>query len=231
MLLQNQQLLGVIRLAVAKGGVALAVVIVAVVAVSVGYILTSPSSTGLTPTSNDFAQTKYTQYVHLYADGNGWDYYYYQLGKGPINPVIYVKTGTTVVFNVTEEDDLPHTLTIAFDGSPTSTLGSSLISNPSQINSNPTKYENTGGSYTIISESQLGQTPGVTVQGKYPFLNPGVYTYWCLVHPTTMFGLIIVGSNASANVTSGNAHPLSSGLAVTCCTASSLTLTALEAKD
>ncbi|MEM0157931.1 MAG: hypothetical protein QW812_00270 [Thermoplasmataceae archaeon] len=197
-------------MAVAKGGVAFAAVIIIVVALALSYILTSPSSTGLTPTSNDFAQTKYTQYVHLYADGNGWDYYYYLHGIGPINPVIYVKTGTTVIFNVTEEDDLPHTLTIAFDGSPTSALGSSLISNPGQINSNPTKYENTGASYTIISESQLGQVPGVTVQGKYPFLTAGVYTYWCLVHPTTMFGLIIVGSNASANVTVGASHPVPS---------------------
>jgi plastocyanin len=188
-----------------KGGVTLALVIIVVIALGMTYILSAPTVEGITPTN--FSH-KYVASVHLGANANGWDFPTgpYNFDNGTVNPTFYYKVGTLVYYNVTEEDDLPHTLTIGYDGSATSTIGSSLISNPGLIKKNPTAYEFTSKSYTVISTSQLTQVPGHTASGKYPFQTAGVYTYWCTVHPTTMYGLIFV--NATSAGTSIQFHQL-----------------------
>ncbi|WP_393970764.1 cupredoxin domain-containing protein [Oxyplasma meridianum] len=188
-----------------KGGVTLALVIIVVIALGMTYILSAPTIEGITPTN--FSH-KYVAYVNLGADANGWDFPVgsYNFDNGTVNPTFYFKVGTLVYFNVTEEDDLPHTLTIGYDGSASSTMGSSLIANPGLIKKNPTSYEITSKSYTAITTSQLTQVPGHTASGKFPFNTAGVYTYWCTVHPTTMYGLIIV--NATSSGTSIQFHQL-----------------------
>lgn len=179
-----------------KGGVTLALVIIVVIALGMTYILTAPTVEGITPTN--FSH-KYVASVHLGANANGWDFPTgpYNFDNGTVNPTFYFKVGTLVYYNVTEEDDLPHTLTIGYDGSATSTIGSSLIANPGLIKKSPTSYEFASKSYTVVTQSQLTQVPGHTAPGKYPFQTAGVYTYWCTVHPTTMYGLIFVNSTST----------------------------------
>ena len=181
-----------------KGGVTLALVIVVVIALSMTYILSAPTVEGITPTN--FSH-KYVASVDLGANANGWDFPTgpYHFGNGTVNPTFYYKVGTLVYYNVTEEDDLPHTLTIGYDGSATSTIGSSLIANPSLIKKSPTSYEFASKSYTVVTQSKLTQVPGHTAPGKFPFETAGVYTYWCTVHPTTMYGLIFVNATTAGS--------------------------------
>ena len=185
-------------------GIVFATLIVVVVALSFGYILSSPTSAGLTPTSAEYSQATGTMYVHMYADASGWDQHYNNINSSdPINPTIFVKVDTTVYFNVTEEDGEPHTLTVAYLGSSNTSANIPIVNgnvSNSAMLAKYSNYEPTGKSYTIITTAQLTTTIGHTAQGKYPFTKAGVYAYWCTVHPFSMLGVIIVGSYQSTNV-------------------------------
>ncbi len=192
-------------MALRNGGTTFTLIVVIVIAMAFGYILTSGGSS-LYPTSTQYSAMKYSANINMWADANGWE-----LKQGPaatsydikatnlINPILYYKADTLIYFNITEADGAPHDFTICYDGSNTSTLFSTITSGPSSIYSNPTKWENTGASYTIISVSQLTQNIGHTASSKYPFEKPGIYTYWCTVHPTEMYGLIIINGASSSS--------------------------------
>ena len=115
------------------------------------------------------------QNITLYACADGWDY-----GHGPINPTLVVANDTVVCFTVIEEGNQPHTLTIA--------PGSSESS-----------YQD-----TLLTPSQITTVPGTVSHVKAFFDTPGVYTYWCTVHPETMVGTLYV--NTTVNVTVPAVH-------------------------
>ena len=181
-----------------NGGVAFTIIVVLVISMAFGYILTSGTSSNLVPPTN--AVTKHVGNITMWADAGGWE-----LKQGPaatsydpsatslINQIFYFNESTLVYINLTEADGAPHTFTIAYDGANTSSLYSSITTG---IYQNPTKYESSN-SYTIISISQLTQNVGHFVSKTYPFEKPGIYTYWCTVHPTAMYGLIIINGASS----------------------------------
>ncbi|GGM78047.1 hypothetical protein GCM10007108_15260 [Thermogymnomonas acidicola] len=148
----------------AKPGLVFAVTVVVVVALAISFIATAPQAGGRPFNPNDY---KYTVDVTIWADAAGWNY-----NHGVVNPTLYFKPGTKVVFTVIEEDGLPHTLTI-----------------------NPGKTENRGNAYTVLSIAQITQTIGHKSTGIYVFDKTGYYTYWCTVHPTTMVALIVITDN------------------------------------
>ena len=193
-------------------GAAFVTLIVVVVAVSFGYILSSPTSSGLTPTTSDYSSATNSYYVHLYADAAGWDEYYNALNSSqPLNPTIFVKVDTTIYFNVTEEDGAPHTLTIGYLGATNSSANIPIqngnISNSAML-ANYKAYE-PGNGYTVLSQAQITTTIGHTTQGKFPFTKPGIYSYWCIVHPFAMLGVIVVGSYQSPpNLEVGHQAPM-----------------------
>lgn len=162
-----------------KAGVGVVIIIAVVVALSFSFVLTTPS--GSTPIKIP-SNPKYTNTTYLWADANGWN-----TGHGPVNPVLNYSTGTVVTFIVTEEDTQPHTLTINAGGNP----------------SNPQAGENGNNATTILSTSQITVTKGHVSQAQFYFANPGIYTYWCIIHKTTMVGVIYVnGSAVSSSVSS-----------------------------
>lgn len=198
-------------------GAAFVTLIVVVVAVSFGYILSSPASSGLTPTTADYSSATNSYYIHLYADASGWDTYYNnQNSSQPLNPTIFVKVDTTVYFNVTEEDGAPHTLTLGYLGSTNTSANIPIvngqISNTKML-ANYKSYE-PSASYTVLSTAQITTSTGHTSQGKFPFTKPGIYSYWCIIHPFAMLGVIVVGSYQSPpHLEIGHQAPLaSSGL-------------------
>ena len=112
--------------------------------------------------------------VTLYADANGWN----SNQKGlpvqsglKVNPTIVVLPGTVVNFTVIEEDNQPHTLTIA--------QGSSISST----------------SDTLLSTSDITTTTGHVSFAQAYFDTLGEYTYWCVVHPQTMIGHLWVNNS------------------------------------
>ncbi len=102
------------------------------------------------------------------------------------NPTIYAKTHVLLEFKVIEQDNLPHTLTI-----------------------NPGNTENQNSAILSVN---IPPIPGSVVWVNWSFGQPGNYTYWCIVHPETMVGLLVINSsgNSSAAVSSGSLVPLSS---------------------
>ena len=184
-----------------NGGIAFTIIVVVVVAMAFGYILTSGGSS-LYPTSYSH---KYTADLNVWADANGWELkqgsaatHYNSSATSLVNPILYYNTSTLVYLNVTEADGAPHNFIIAYDGQNTSALYTTITGASSGISANPLKWEPLGGSYTIISVSDLTQNIGHTAQGKYPFQKAGIYTYWCSVHPNAMYGLIIIGGPAGS---------------------------------
>lgn len=198
-------------------GAAFFTLIIVVVAVSFAYILSSPTSSGLTPTTSDYSSATNSYYVHLYADAAGWDEYYNaQNSSQPLNPTIFVKVDTTIYFNVTEEDGAPHTLTIGYLGATNSSANIPLNSNGNISNSamlaSYKSYE-PGNDYTVLSTAQITTTIGHTAQGKFPFTKPGIYAYWCIIHPFSMLGVIVVGSYQSPpNIEIGHQTPISTNI-------------------
>ncbi len=167
-----------------NAGIGFVVIVVIVVAVSFGYIGISHVAVSSSLTPPPHAKTNHTAYTHLWADASGWNY-----NHGPINPALYYNVTTMVYFNVTEEDNAPHTLTICYDGAYSVALFDKINST---IATSPLTWEKSP-SYTIIGINLLtGLNTGQTVHATYPFLKDGIYTYWCTVHPTSMFGIIVV---------------------------------------
>lgn len=158
-----------------KAGVGVVIIIAIVVALSFSYVLTTPTgSTKQTIPSNP----AYTNTTYLWADAAGWNF-----NHGILNPTLNYSVGTVVTFVVTEEDGEPHTLTI----------------NPGGSTSNPVSGESRSSQYTILSISQITQTKGHVAKGQYYFDKPGIYTYWCTVHPTTMVGILYVNSTSGSS--------------------------------
>ncbi len=89
------------------------------------------------------------------------------------NPTIYAKTHVLLEFKVIEQDTFPHTLT---------------------INPGPNESQ----SSAIVSVN-IPAVPGTVVWVNWSFSVPGIYTYWCIVHPETMVGKLII--NSSSNTT------------------------------
>ena len=195
-----------------KSGIAFALLVIIVVGVSFTYIITSPSSSGLTPTTSDYSAATNVAYVHIYADAAGWDEHYHNINSSdPLNPTIFIKVDTTLYFNVTEEDGAPHTLTIGYLGATNASanlpIAHGQISN-SQMLASYKSYE-PSVSYTILSTAQITTTIGHNSQGKFPFTKAGVYTYWCQIHPFSMLGVIIVGSYQNTTADIGHSSSLS----------------------
>lgn len=87
------------------------------------------------------------------------------------NPTIYAKTHVLLEFKVIEQDDFPHTLTI-----------------------NPGNTENQNSAIVSVN---IPPIPGTVVWVNWSFSQPGNYTYWCIVHPETMVGLLVINSSVN----------------------------------
>ncbi|MEM0136225.1 MAG: hypothetical protein QXU18_13545 [Thermoplasmatales archaeon] len=87
------------------------------------------------------------------------------------NPTLYEKTHVLLEFKVIEQDNQPHTLTV------------NPGTNESQTNE--------------IFSVNIPPVTGSVVWVNWSFANPGVFTYWCIVHPETMVGRLYVNSTSS----------------------------------
>jgi hypothetical protein len=92
------------------------------------------------------------------------------------NPTIYAKTHVLLEFKVIEQDGLPHTLTI-----------------------NPGPNESAS---SAIVNVVIPTTVGSVTWANWSFANPGVYTYWCEVHPETMVGKLVINATSSNSTNS-----------------------------
>jgi plastocyanin len=151
-----------------KGGVAFAVIVVLSIAVTVGFVISPQPTSVLSQVIPP--NPAYTNSTTLYANAAGWDtptQYGNTNGAIPVNPTLNYTAGTVVTFTVIETDSLPHNLYIA--------KGTS---------------ENLAAYYSVIGA--INPIPGSKYTGEWYAQTPGVYTYWCQVHPTTMVGTINV---------------------------------------
>jgi len=151
-----------------KGGVAFAVIVVLSIAVAVGFAISPQPTSVLSQVIPP--NPAYTNSTTLYAAEPGWDTptpYGNTNGAIPINPTLNYTVGTVVTFTVINTDSLPHNLYIA--------KGTS---------------ENLASYYSVIGA--INPIPGSKYTGEWYAQTPGVYTYWCQVHPTTMVGTINV---------------------------------------
>ncbi len=94
------------------------------------------------------------------------------------NPTLYEKTHVLLEFKVIEQDTQPHTLTV------------NPGSNESQTNE--------------VFSVNIPAVKGTVVWLNWSFANPGTYDYWCIVHPETMNGSLIINAS-SGNGTSAPA--------------------------
>lgn len=175
-----------------KLGVAYGLIIILLVGTSLTFVLSAPTTSG--GGLADPAGLKVHGAINqtIYADSAGWNY-----SHGSINPTLYFPLDYKITFTVIEEDNLPHTLTINKDKNYAS--GSSL-----------TKYENGATALTLVTTGQLTQIPGHVAKASYIFFQPGNYTYWCAIHPTTMLARIQVNGTASGTAaTSIVSQPIS----------------------
>ncbi len=149
-----------------KGGVAFAVIVVLSIAVAVGFVISPQPTSVLSQVIPP--NPAYTNSTTLYANAAGWDTPSPYGNPGlPVNPTLNYTVGTVVTFTVIETDSLPHNLYIA--------KGTS---------------ENLAAYYSVIGA--INPIPGSKYTGEWYAQTPGVYTYWCQVHPTTMVGTINV---------------------------------------
>lgn len=163
-----------------KSGVVYGVVIVVLVAASLAFVLSAPTSAGGGLTDPSGIKIKGVIDHTVYADASGWNY-----SHGQINPTLYFPVDYKIVFTVIEEDNLPHTFTLNKDtkyapGTP------------------PTHYESATTGFTLITTSELTQVPGHSVTKSYIFFKTGNYTYWCEIHPTTMDARIQINGTAES---------------------------------
>ena len=161
-----------------KGGVAFAVIVVLSIAVAVGFVISPQPTSVLSQVIPP--NPAYTNSTTLYANAAGWDNptpYGNANGAIPVNPTLNYTVGTVVTFTVIETDSLPHNLYIA--------KGTS---------------ENLAAYYSVIGV--INPIPGSKYTGEWYAQTPGVYTYWCEVHPTTMVGTINVLAATSSSISS-----------------------------
>ncbi|MGC8645426.1 MAG: cupredoxin domain-containing protein [Thermoplasmata archaeon] len=95
------------------------------------------------------------------------------------DPTIYEKTHVLLEFKVIEQDGLPHTLTI--NPGPNESASSAIVN--------------------VVIPTTIGSVTWV----NWSFANPGIYTYWCEVHPETMVGQLVINATTS-NATSSLPH-------------------------
>ncbi len=128
-----------------------------------------------------FTQGPYnqTKVIVLYANSQGWNY------NSTPNPTLNERLHTLLAFKVIEQDGLPHTLTI-----------------------NPGTNESSSLNDYVVNV-QIPTTVGSVTWVNWSFSSPGVYTYWCIVHPYTMRGLLYVNSTSN---NSSAASSLGSGM-------------------
>jgi plastocyanin len=158
-----------------KGGVVFVVIVLIMVAIGFSLMLNPPTVKSFSLPPVPSKGVKHYENITIYADALGWDY-----GHGTLNPTISIANNTVVNFTVIEEDGQPHTLTI----------------NPGPAESS---YQD-----TLLTTSQITTIPGHTSHTQAYFDKIGIYTYWCIVHPETMVGLIYV--NATVNTTVPSVH-------------------------
>jgi hypothetical protein len=130
-----------------------------------------------------FTQGTYnqTKVIVLYANANAWNY-----KTTDPNPTLNEKLHTQLDFKIIEQDGIPHTFTV-----------------------NAGKNESSSPSDYIINV-QIPTTIGSVVWANWSFSSPGVYTYWCTIHPYAMVGLLYVNSTAiSSSNNSTTASPVS----------------------
>ncbi|MEM0135185.1 MAG: hypothetical protein QXU18_08190 [Thermoplasmatales archaeon] len=92
------------------------------------------------------------------------------------DPTLYSKTHVLLEFKVIEQDGLPHTLTI--NPGPNESASSAIVN--------------------VVIPTTIGSVTWV----NWSFSNPGVYTYWCEVHPETMVGSLIINATSSNSTNS-----------------------------
>lgn len=164
-------------------GVILAVGILIVMGLAVSIALDVPISKAFALPSVPSGGPEHQVNITLYADAAGWNY-----NHGTVNPVIVIPPKTQIEFTVIEEDNQPHTLTIA-----------------------PGSQESTTQA-TLLSQTDITTTPGHISHTNAYFATTGEYTYWCTIHPVTMVGQLYVNSsaavptNATGSVTTGGSH-------------------------
>ena len=157
-------------------GAAYGIIIILLIALSLTFVLSAPTQTAGGLTDPSNLPVKGYMNITLWADAAGWD-----TNHGPVNPTLYIPLDYMGNFTVIEEDGLPHTLT---------------------INKGPKEDSAT---LTLLTTGQITQIIGHKSHASYEFFEPGVYTYWCTVHPTTMVGQIIVNSTASNSTANSSA--------------------------
>ncbi len=89
------------------------------------------------------------------------------------NPTLYAKTHVLLEFKIIEQDNFPHTFTI-----------------------NPGPNESQSNAFINVN---IPAIPGTVVWVNWSFSSPGLYTYWCVVHPETMVGQLIINSSANSS--------------------------------
>ncbi len=164
-----------------KLGAIYGVVIIVLVAASLTFVLSAPTSAGGGLIDPSGIKVKGTIDQTVYADASGWNF-----SHGPINPTLYFPVDYKICFTVIEEDNLPHTFTINKDKAYTPGTPA-------------TSYESATTGLTLITTGQLTQVPGHSVQKSYIFFESGNYTYWCEIHPTTMDARIQINGTAESS--------------------------------
>ena len=150
-----------------KIGPILVILIIAAAGLSLGFALNVPTTATFSLPAVPAHPAHYHN-VTLYADANGWNY---NVKGYTTNPTIVILPGTVVNFTVIEEDNQPHTLTIAYGPHESSF------------------------SDTLLSTSAITTTPGHVSHAQAYFNKTGEYTYWCIIHFTTMVGQLWVNNS------------------------------------
>jgi hypothetical protein len=117
-----------------------------------------------------------TEVIVLYANAQGWNY-----NSSNPNPTLNEKLHTLLEFKVIEQDGLPHTLTIAAGPNETTNSNDWIVN--------------------VVIPTTVGSITWV----NWSFANPGLYTYWCTVHPYTMVGKLYVNGTSNSTSSSPNA--------------------------
>lgn len=150
-----------------KAGVVFAVSVILIMAAAVGIALNVPLSKAVKLPQVPAGGPAHQVNITLWADAIGWNY-----NHGQVNPAIVIPPGTLIHFTVIEEDNQPHTLTVAPGSQESATHA------------------------TLLSQADITTTPGHVSHSSAYFTSTGEWTYWCTVHPQTMVGQLYVNSSA-----------------------------------
>lgn len=98
------------------------------------------------------------------------------------NPTLYEKTHVLLEFKIIEQDTQPHTFTV-----------------------NPGSKESQANEVFSVN---IPAVQGTVVWLNWSFANPGAYDYWCIVHPETMNGSLVINSSSSNGSSASAVSPL-----------------------